>query len=156
MNWNHIRAGLFPKSPQPDAGRPSDYHAFKFHQPLYHSFHPPLYRTCFASTGAKRSVSVCISPCLYHNAHLFSTSSSKYSTDVGSDVIPSLARRFEVESDAEISRISSDVREAKGPLGIHQNSLSVKKGGRILTKSAYTEKRGGKQRSIAGTWSNPI
>ena len=82
---------------------------------------------------------------------LFGTSSSKHITDVGSDVILSLARRFEVESDAEISRISSDVREAKGPLGIHQNSLSVKKGGRILTKSAYTEKRGGKQRSIAGT-----
>ena len=50
----------------------------------------------------------------------------------------------------EISRISSDVREKKAQAsrGIHRKSLSAQQRGRILTILAYTEKRGGKQRSI--------
>ena len=55
-----------------------------------------------------------------HDAHLFSTSSSKCSTEVGSDIIPCLGRRFEVESDGLLDRDISDLfRRArrKGPKG---------------------------------------
>ena len=63
----------------------------------------PLYRLFFTSSAAnlKGSVTECLSrSCLYHDACLFRTSSSKCSTDV----IPSLARRIEVESDELLDR----------------------------------------------------
>jgi hypothetical protein len=71
----------------------------------------------------KGSVSVCLScSFLYYDAYLFGTSSSKCSTDVGSDVIPSLARRFEVESDELLDRDISDLfRRAKKPREFAQN-----------------------------------
>ena len=40
---------------------------------------------------------------------MFGTSSSSSSTDVGSDVIPSLGRRFEVESDELLDRDTSEL-----------------------------------------------
>ena len=63
----------------------------------------PLYHLLFTSSGAnlKGSVTECLSrSCLYHDACLFGISSSKCSTDV----IPSLARRVEVESDELLDR----------------------------------------------------
>lgn len=58
----------------------------------------------------------------------------------------------------EMSRTSSDVRKEMAPRDSpsHQKSLSVKEREKILTTSAYTEKRGGKRRNITRTWSNRI